>query len=105
MDKKDYSSALMNINFAIERYKDGYYISDMIKKIGPEVLSMGGYDVIEQKQIMAWELIILKAELLEKLNNNLMMCEEYKRAIEALKELEENEKAEKYSKILAEKCK
>ena len=41
----------MNLDFAIERYKDGYYISDQIRYIGPDLLTVGGYNSIENIKI------------------------------------------------------
>ena len=104
MDSNDYSSALMNIDFSIERYKDGFYISDQIKNIGPTLLITGGYNNIVQNVIYPWELRIFKAELLEKLGNNLMMCEEYKKSLELISELGDDEIFQKYSALINEKC-
>jgi len=104
MDSEDYSSALMNIDFAIERYKDGFYISDQIKNIGPTLLITGGYNNIVQNVIYPWELRVFKAELLEKLGNNLMMCEEYKKSLELISELGDDEIFQKYSALINEKC-
>lgn len=104
MDSNDYSSALMNIDFSIERYKDGFYISDQIINIGPKLLSVGGYNTIVQNVIPHWKLRILKAELLEKLGNNLMMCEEYKKSLELISEFGDDEIFQKYSALINEKC-
>jgi len=103
-DKNDYSSALMNLDFAIERYKDGFYISDQIRYIGPDLLASGGYNSIENIKIEPWELRIYKAEVLELLGNNVMMCEEYKKSLELISEIGDEKLIEKYSNMISEKC-
>ena len=103
-DKNDYSSALMNLDFAIERYKDGFYISDQIRYIGPDLLTSGGYNSIENIKIEPWELRIYKAEVLELLGNNVMMCEEYKKSLELISEIGDEKLIEKYSNMISEKC-
>lgn len=103
-DKNDYSSALMNLDFAIERYKDGFYISDQIRYIGPDLLTVGGYNSIENIKIEPWELRIYKAEVLELLGNNLMMCEEYKKSLELISEMGDEKLIEKYSNMISQKC-
>ena len=103
-DKNDYSSALMNLDFAIERYKDGFYISDQIRYIGPDLLTSGGYNSIENIKIEPWELRIFKSEILELLGNNVMMCEEYKKSLELISEIGDEKLIEKYSNIISEKC-
>jgi tetratricopeptide (TPR) repeat protein len=103
-DKNDYSSALMNIDFAIERYKDSFYISDQIRYIGPDLLTYGGYNSIENIRIEPWELRSYKAEILEMLDNKVMMCEEYSKVLELIYETGDKELFEKYSNIISEKC-
>ena len=103
-DKEDYSSALLNINFAIERYTEDYYISDLIKYIGPELLSSSGYDSIENKKIYPWELRIDKARILGILNNKVMMCLEYNKALELIYETGNDELIEKYSNMISKIC-
>lgn len=103
-DKNDYSSALMNIDFAIERYKDSFYISDQIRYIGPDLLTYGGYNSIENIRIEPWELRSYKAEILEMLDNKVMMCVEYKICLELISETGDKELFEKYSNIISEKC-
>jgi len=103
-DKNDYSSALMNLDFAIERYKDGYYISDQIRYIGPDLLTSGGYNSIENIRIEPWELRIFKAEILELLGNNVMKCEEYKKSLELISEIGDEKLIEKYSNMISKKC-
>ena len=103
-DKNDYSSALMNLDFAIERYKDGFYISDQIRYIGPDLLTSGGYNSIENIKIEPWELRIYKAEVLELLGNNVMMCEEYKKSLELISEIGDEKLIEKYSNMISQKC-
>tara|TARA_Y100001954_G_scaffold158912_1_gene168691 strand:- start:48 stop:1994 length:1947 start_codon:yes stop_codon:yes gene_type:complete len=103
-DKNDYSSALMNLDFAIERYKDGFYISDQIRYIGPDLLTLGGYNSIENIKIEPWELRIYKAEVLELLGNNVMMCEEYKKSLELISEIGDEKLIEKYSNMISQKC-
>ena len=103
-DKKDYSSALMNLDFSIERYKDDYYISDLIKYIGPNLLKMGGYNSIENIKIEPWELRIEKAEILKVLGNEVMMCEEYSKALKLISETEDDESFEKYSTMISKIC-
>ena len=103
-DKKDYSSALMNINFSLERYTDDFYISDLIKYIGPKLLASSGYDNIENNKISPWELRVDKAEILGMLDNKVMMCEEYSKVLELIYETGNDELFEKYSNMISEKC-
>lgn len=103
-DKKDYSSALMNLDFAIDRYKGVAFISDQIRNIGPDLLNASGYNAIENKKIEPWELRIYKAEVLELLGNNLMMCEEYKKSLELISEIGDEKLIEKYSNMISQKC-
>ena len=100
-DQENYSNALLNLDYSIERMKDGYFITDQIKNIGKETLVSDGYNSIDPEKIELWELRIIKAELLQKLGNETYMCEEYKTA---LKLAEDEETIAEIRKKIPESC-
>ena len=100
-DQENYSNALLNLDYSIERMKDGYFITDLIKNIGKEILVSDGYNSIDPEEIELWELRIIKAELLQKLGNETYMCEEYKTA---LKLAEDEETIAEIRKKIPESC-
>ena len=100
-DQENYSNALLNLDYSIERMKDGFFISDQIKNIGKELLVSDGYNSIDPEKIELWQLRIIKAELLQKLGNDTYMCEEYKTA---LKLAEDEETIAEIRKKIPESC-
>ena len=48
--------------------------------------------------------ISYKAEVLELLGNNVMMCEEYKKSLELISEIGDEKLIEKYSNMISQKC-
>ena len=100
-DQENYSNALLNLDYSIERMKDGFFITDQIKNIGKELLVSDGYNSIDPEKIELWQLRIIKAELLQKLGNDTYMCEEYKTA---LKLAEDEETIAEIRKKIPESC-
>ena len=85
---KDYLSAILNLRYAIERNKDGYYIpgeylnlnSDYLLTIGSSVA------VAETSSISNFELRIFLGELYNLVGNKIQMCKEYEDLLSILKD-------------------
>ena len=85
---KDYLSAILNLRYAIERNKDGYYIpreylnlnSDYLLTIGTSVM------VAETSPISNFELRIFLGELYNLVGNKTQMCQEYENLLSISKD-------------------
>ena len=103
LQENDLQNALINLSYCIERYnKREYYVSNMIYKIGKDLLLNESYNNFEPEEIHKFQLIILKAQLLKKLGNNFMACKAYENAI--LDKLIDKENKSKIEEILKESC-
>jgi hypothetical protein len=106
-DAKNYSDALININYALERLNNEsfyYYITDSIYQLGKDLLNSNGYNQIENEIISEWDLLSFRAELYKKLGNKVMMCQDYSKILENLSFINDKEKFDKYSNVINQEC-
>jgi len=103
-EKKDYSNAMLNINYSIERYDNGFYVSNQILAAGKSFLEEDGYNLLDAPKLQPWELRVYKAELLDEIGNYVLKCEEYRKIIEILQNSNDEENLVKYTEIYNNKC-